>query len=239
MRKRLTFSVALTVCLAVLITAAIFVQAQPNPTVSSNVVTYTNGGNLYLELPQGVPNHPVNLRISVSSISSRSDYGGSNVLELYIWVPTMNSFLPVAILSTTTNASAIAWLKSVVNGTPIWTPPAMPNYFTPTPSQLQVWRDGSVIMANLTASFNVTLPSTLGGNFTIPPMTLMFRPIASGFAHSETLVVPTTGWTITTKHTDLPAWVRFTCPKWVGLGQIETAGTIVKNDVTTYTPPAT
>ena len=126
-----------------------------------------------------------------------------------------------------------------MNGTPIWTPPTMQNYFTPTPSQLQVWKEGPVIMANLTAPFNVTLPSTLGGNFTLPPMTLMFRPIASGFAHNETFVVPSSNWTITSEHIDVPAWVRFTSPMWLGPGQIETSGTIVKNDVTTYTPPAT
>ena len=135
-----------------------------------------------------MPAHPVNLVISVTHIDNRSDYGGPDVMQIAVWVPTMNSFVPVAILSTNTNTSAITWIKSVVNGTPIWSPPALQNYFVPTPSQLQVTVNNSVVIANLTTSVNVTLPDALGGNFTVPAMTLMFVPIASGFAHNETTI---------------------------------------------------
>ena len=92
-------------------------------------------------------------------------------------------------------------------------------------------------MANLTTSFNVTLPAALGGNFTLPPMTLMFRPIAPGFAHQETMVIPSSGWTIQLTHTDVPAWARVTIPTWVGNAPVETVGTILVNGTTTYTPP--
>ncbi len=239
MRKRFVLSVILSVCLAATITTTLFTQAAPIKIPSVDIVTYTEGANFALHLPQGVPSHPVDLRISVSSISDKSDYGGANSLSVSIWVSTLNSYVPVALITTSTSNSAVGFLRTVFNGTPVWTPPLMTNIVTATANQLQVWKEEDrVIMANLTASFNVTLPATLGGSFTIPPMEIMFRPLAPGFQHSETITLAAfSRWTITTTHTDLPAWVRFTSLVWMRAGQIETSGTIVWKDTTTYTPP--
>ncbi|MCW3999851.1 MAG: hypothetical protein NWE93_06400 [Candidatus Bathyarchaeota archaeon] len=243
MRRRFAVSSTLAVLVAAMLTAAVILaSANPTPAASTGaVVTHGNGGIVTLALPPS-SSHPVNLRISVVDVSNESDYGGPDVMEIYVWVPNMNSYVPVAILSTNTNASAIDWIKQVVNGTPIWTPPTMPNYFTPNASQLQVWMDDDgVLMVNLTTSVNVTLPSALGGNFTIPPMTMMLRPIATGFAHNEslTLAKPTySGWTINMTHTDVPAWVRVQIPMWLGTAPVETVGTIITDGTTTYTPPA-
>ena len=222
--KRLVFASVLALCLVAIITvAAIFAQAQPTTPPSpksSNITDYSNGGKVGIQLPPGMPAHPVSLVISVTHIDNRSTYGGPDVMQIFLWVPAMNSFVPVAILSTNTNTSANTWIKSVVNGTPIWSPPALQNYFVPTPSELQVTVNNSVVIANLTTSVNVTLPDALGGNFTVPAMTLMFVPIASGFAHNETTMIPSSNWTINSMHTDVPA----RCPALVyplGLVQLQ------------------
>jgi hypothetical protein len=220
-----------------IIALAIFAQAQPTP--SNNVVNTSNGAIVSIQLPQGVPSHPVNLRISVMAIDNTSTSEGGNVMEFYLWVPAMNSYVPVAIVSTGTNQTVISLVKSIVNGTPIWTPPVMMNFFTANASQLQVSMKDQTLMANLTTSFNVTLPDSLGGNFTIPPMSLMFIPIASGFAHNETTVVPSSNWTISLSHTDVPSWVRVSIPMWLGSAPMEVVGTMLVNGTTTYIPPKT
>ncbi len=239
MRKRLFFATVLAVCLAATITAAVFAQAQPStaPATTNNVVIPGDGANVNLQLPEGSISRPVNLRITVAHVTE-SDGTIVDVMQVFAWVPARNAYLGIAILSTNINASAIEWVKSIVNGTPIWTPPALMNYFTPTPEQLQITIDNdNVLMANLTASFNVTLPEALGGNFTLPPMTLMFRPIAPGFAHEETMVVPFSGWTVQLSHTEVPAWVRAEIPMWSANAPVETVGTLMLNGTTTYIPP--
>jgi hypothetical protein len=116
----------------------------------------------------------------------------------------------------------------------------MMNYFVPTASQLKVYMDGDNMWVNSTASYNVTLPDRLGGNFTLPPMTLMFVPIGQGFFHQETTVLPKpqySGWTIQSSHTDVPAWVRLSIP-WVGNSEVEAVGTMTLDGTTVYIPPS-
>ncbi len=244
MRKRITLAAFLAVLLATSISAAVFAQTPtPTPTTTSKIVTYTNGGNVNLQLPPTAnSSHPVNLRIAVTAVDPKSDFGGPDVMQIFIWVPSLNQYVGVAILSTNTDPAAIAWIKGVVNGTPIWTPPVLMNYFVPTADQLQVYMDGDVLWANLTASFNVTLPAALGGNFTIPPMTLMFSPIGAPFAHNETTVLPKpqySGWTIQMSHTDVPAWVRVQIPMWIPNTPVEVVGTLTLDGTATYMPPNT
>jgi hypothetical protein len=243
LRKRLTLAAFLAILLAASISAAVFAQTPtPPPTTSSNVVTYTNGANVNLQLPAGNSSHPVNLRIIVTAVDPKSDYGGPSVMQIFLWVPSLNQYVGVAILSTNTDPNAIAWIKGVINGTPIWTPPALMNYFVPPADQLQVYMDGDVLWANLTASFNVTLPAALGGNFTIPPMTLMFSPIGAPFAHDETMVFPKpqfSGWTVQMSHTDVPAWVRVVIPMWIPNAPIEVVGTLSLDGTAIYIPPST
>jgi hypothetical protein len=217
------------------ITFAIFAQAQPAP--SNAIVNTSNGGIVSLQLPPGVPSHPVNVMVSVFAIDKTSSSEAANVMEFYIWVPAVNSYLPVAFLSTDTNQTVISTVKTMVNGSPVWTPPTMMNLFNVNASQLQITMNEKMLVANLTTSVNVSLPDSLGGNFTIPPMTLMFIPIADGFAHNQTTVIPSTNWTISMSHTDVPSWVRVTSPMWLGLGQVEVAGTMVVDATTVYTPP--
>jgi hypothetical protein len=220
-------------------TIALTIFAQAQPTQSNNFAYTGNGGVVSLQLPSGATSHPVNLRISVMAIDSTSDYEGGRIMEVYLWMPAMNSYLPVAIVSTSTNQTVIDTVKSIVNGTPIWTPPAMMNFFTATPDQLQITMDGQALIANLTTSFNVTLPDSSGGNFTIPPMTLMFIPIADGFTHSETIGIPSSNWTITMVETDVPSWIRVSIPMWLGGAPMETVGAMMVNVTTTYIPPVT
>jgi hypothetical protein len=260
LRKRLTFSIAFSVCLIVTIAAAILAQGQPAQTCettaqdipqdlpSGSVVDYGNGAIVALQLPPvgGNMTHPVNLRLMVTDIygSSEGDIpaAGIDVIQVFVWVPAMNQYVGVAILTTNTNQTAIERVESIVNGTPIWNPPTMMNFFVPTADQLQVYMDNDdVLFVNLTTSVNITLPAALGGNFTLPPMTLMFRPIAPGFAHNETAVLPKppySGYTMQLMHTDVPAWVRATIPMWLANAPVETVGTMMLDGVAIYIPPS-
>lgn len=242
MRKRITLTAILGVLLAAILTGAAVLAQTPTPTPStkSNINTYADGANVIVSFPQGNITHPLNLRIGASHVDPRSDYGGPDVLTIYIWVPSMDRYVSVAILSTNTNPDAITWIKGVFNNTPVWTPPIMMNFFTPTANQLRVYMDGDNMWVNSTASYNITLPAQLGGNFTLPPMTLMFIPIGEGFAHQETTVLPKpqySGWTIQMSHTDVPAWVRVIIPAWAGNTHIEVVGTMTLDGTAIYIPP--
>jgi hypothetical protein len=178
----------------------------------------------------------------ITQVNETSDFGGPNVLEVLLWEPNLNQYVGVAILSTNTNQTAIDWILNVANGTPIWIPPMMQNYFVPTTDELQIGMIDEILWANLTKSVNVTLPTALGGNFTIPPMTLIFVPIAESFTHEEVMVLPKpqfSGWTINTTHTDVPAWVRVEIPMWLANTPVETVGTLAVNGTTIYIPPIT
>jgi hypothetical protein len=255
LKKRLTLSVSLSACLVVTIVFAIFAQGQPVQTPvttaqapSGGWIDYVNGANVGLQLPPpgGNNTHPENLKLLFTDInaSTAGDVSPGNdvdVMQVQIWVQAMNAYVPVAVLTTNTNQTSIARVQSILNGTPIWNPPTVMNFFVPTKDQLQIYVDSDgALFANLTTSVNITLPTALGGNFTLPPMNLMFRPIAPGFAHNETTVLakPTySGWTIQQMHTDVPAWVRVVIPMWVAISQVETVGTMTANGTATYIPP--
>jgi hypothetical protein len=243
LRKRITLTAILGITLAVILTGAAVIAQTPAPqttNTSRNVVTYVTGGVVNVEVPNGSIQHPLNLRIAVTDVDEKSDYGGPSVMQIYIWVPSMNQYSGVAILSTNTNQTAINWIKDVVNGTPIWNPPAMQNYFVPTENQLKVYMSGDTLWANLTTSYNITLPAQLGGNFTLPPMTLMFVQIGEGFHHQETTVLPKpaySGWTMQMDRTVVPSWVRVQIPMWVGVAPIETVGSMNLDGTVIYIPP--
>jgi len=246
LRKRVTYSAFFAIIMAVSLTAAAVLAqiptAQPTNTTNQNVVTYIKGGAVNINLPNGTTPHPLNLRIIVTDVSEDSDYGGPNVMQIYLWVPSLNQYVGVATLSTNTNQTAIDWIKRVLNGTPIWAPPVMQNYFIPTENQLQIYMSGNILWANLTTSYNVTLPAQLGGNFTIPPMSLMFVPIGESFPYEEsmTLAKPAySGWTIQIHRTDVPSWVRVQIPMWVGTTPIEAVGMMNIGGTAIYIPPST
>jgi hypothetical protein len=241
MKKRLTFILAILLG-AALAAAAVLAQTPTNtPQATSNINTFANGGAVSITLPNGSINHPLNIRMAASRIDPNSDYGGPDVMTFYIWNTALNRYIPVAILSTNTDPTAIAWIKEVLNNTPVWTAGVMENYFVPTPDQYQVYRVGDIVWVNSTVSYTVTLPEALGGNFTLPPMTLMFIPIGEAFEHEETtyLAPPMSGWTIAANATDYPAWVQVQIPTWLGPTPIECVGTIMLDITQVYMPPST
>ena len=140
MRKRQSLAVVLAACLAVTIGVAVFAQAQPIPATTTSTVVRGDGANVSIQLPQGNLSHPLNLRFGVTQAPINADYSLA-IMQVFMWVPATNSYIGVAILSTNTNQSAITWVKTVVNGSPIWTPPLLMNYFVPTPDQLQITID--------------------------------------------------------------------------------------------------
>lgn len=243
MRKRLTIIFSALFLGAALAAAAVLAQTPtPSPEANQNVNTYSNGGTVAVTLPNGSISHPLNIRMSVARIDPNSDHGSPDVMTFAVWSQALNRYVPVAVLSTNTDPAAIAWIQEVLNNTPVWTVGVMENYFVPTTDQFQVYRVGDIVWVNSTASYTLTLPAALGGNFTIPPMTMMFIPIGEAFEHEETTYLPPptySGWTIMSSGTDYPAWVRVEIPTWLGPYSIETVGTITLDVTQIYIPPST
>jgi hypothetical protein len=176
-----------------------------------------------------------------------------DVLEIAIWAPAMNTFLPVADISDNTNPAAYALLKQIYLNTPIWTPGLMENFFTVGDKELEVRMCGDVLIANLTKGVHISLPfqflpaplNALGDmSFDLPPMALEFRGIGSAYREEVTLGFlpspPLSGWTITLKSTNKPAWVRTWIQQWTAgtSDPFKFAGTLTLQQTQTWTPPA-
>jgi hypothetical protein len=230
----------------------------------SNVVAYGQHGEVILQLPTpsnkpappaalGTPWHPTCLRLIAGDIEKKSTFGASDNLDVYLWMPAMNSFVPVAHITDQDDPDALEFFHAVYIGLPIWNTaveePNMRNVITVEDNELDVWKEGDVIMANLTKAVTITLDFTKiaalaawgDQTFVLPPMTLMFRPIARDFANEESVTLipspPYSGWTMTVKSRMSPAWVKAQIPLWVKGGWIECSGHICTHLVQTGIPP--
>jgi hypothetical protein len=232
----------IVILLASSISVAIFAAGQSQLANEAAAVSYhSNDGYVIVQLPQGTPNHPTTLYIAVSNTVNQSDPMGNSMMEIHLWDPNTNQYLPVAVLTTYKDNSTISLIQSVLNNTLAWTPPTMMNIINLTTNQLYVWMDGPMLVANLTVPITITLPPAWGGNIILPPMTLWFVPIAQGFTNSEMWTLPKpifSGWTVNSTYTDTPAWVRVSIPTWLGPTPVETVGSMALNDTTNYIPPA-
>jgi hypothetical protein len=237
----------LALSLAVIITVAAVVPTlahgnQSDDGKSDSIITfYGSGGSVNFQLPQGIPSHPTALMIEVYNFDKRSSLGAMDVMPVYIWVPARNAFTTVAIISDNPNPDFFAFAKTLLNNTPVWTPPIMPNLFQVADKELEVQRHGDVLTVNLTVPINITLPASLGGSFTLPPTALEFRGIDDAFKDEGTMPLlpspPLSGYTIKMTFTGKPAWVRVWIKPWTGPFPITFDGTLFMHVIRTYTPP--
>jgi hypothetical protein len=241
------FGTLLAFSLAIIITVAAVVPAfahgnQRRDDKNGSIITfYGSGGSVFFQLPSGIPSHPTALQIEVYDFDRRSYFGAMDVMVVYLWVPAINSPVTVAICSDNPNLDFFAFSKMLLNNTPVWTPPIMPNLFKVADKELEVQRHGDVLTANLTVPLNIALPDTLGGDFTLPATTLEFRGIGDVFKDEGTMTLlpspPLSGYTIKMTFIGKPAWVRLLIPQWTGPFPITFDGTLFTHVTRTYTQP--
>lgn len=241
----MVLALSLAVIIAVAAVAPALANGNQSDDKKSDSLTtfYGSGGDVILQLPSGVPSHPINLRFEVYDFNKESSFGAMDAMFVAVWVPAINRYFAGAVISDNPNPDFYAFAKTVLNGTPFWSPLAgMANIFQVADEELEVRRHGDVLMANLTKPINITL-STIpwGGNFTLPPIALEFRGIGDVFRDEASTLLPKplmSGYTISQTFLDKPAWVRVWIAQWLGsLPVYRTVGTLILHTARTYIPP--
>ena len=241
----------LTLITAVILTVAVFASTMTvNSTNASVSIAYGRHGEVTLQLPTAIPARPNCLRLIAGDIDNNSALGARDALFVFLWIPVYNNFIPAALI-TDGSPEAITHFKTIYNGSPVWNPPLEPNIINVSDTVIQVWKQGDVIIANLTAPQKITLPfDQMNGTqfqafgnqtFTLPAMTLIFRPVGSAFSYEENLQVlphpPLSGYIVNITSVQSPAWVQVSIPQWLGSGPFEATGHICNNLVEKDTPP--
>jgi hypothetical protein len=207
---------------------------------------YGSGGNVKLQLPPGDPSHPTDLDFVVFDFDRRSTFGSFDAMIVALWVPKLNGYVPVAVVSNSPNPEFFNHAHTVLGGTPPWNPAAeMRNIFEVSDTEFEVHKRGDVLTAELTVPLDLALnfskvtgPLKFLGDlsFTLPPIKIEIRGFDSTFkdeAVSKTL----SGYTITQNTINKPAWVRVWSAPWLGFAPQYTAGTLFVHVTRTYTPP--
>lgn len=247
----LSLSLAITIGVAAVVPA--FAHEDKGDTANgSNVMAYGEHGEVIIQLPTGSPKvtNVTSLRLIAANFNKKSTFGAYDTLVVSLWEPIANAYVPVAQISNVPNLALQTFLHAFYNNTPVWNG-LMPNVINVTEKDFKVWMDDDILMANLTTTVKITLPFNLmvgtpyatWGNqtFNLPPITLMFRPIAHGFHWEESATLtkpPLSGYTMTVKSTMNPAWVKVDIPAWVKAVWLEVSGHICTHITQTGIPPA-
>jgi hypothetical protein len=241
----------LALSLAVIIAAAAVIPAlahgnKSDDDKSDSLTTfYGSGGNVKLQLPPGDPSHPTDLDFVVFDFDRRSTFGSFDAVIVALWVPKLNGYVPVAVVSNSPNPEFFNHAHTVLGGTPPWNPvKGFSNIIQVSDTELKINKHGDVLTAELTVPVEIALPfqnlppfAFLGDlSFTLPPIKIEIRGFDSTFkdeAVSKTL----SGYTITQNTINKPAWVRVWSAPWLGFAPQYTAGTLFMHVTRTYTPP--
>jgi hypothetical protein len=251
--KRKLFGVIMSLSLVLIIGVALVVPifvagAKKN---KNSYTTYAYGGQVTVQLPDGMPPHPTTLLIAAQHIQKRGDYpmrGPHNLFMVSIWVPMMNRFLPAAAIGTNPNTEHQQLIKEAYNGTFLWNPQnGMENLFWVDKEKLVTWRHNHVFFANLTEGVHVSLNFTgtqmnaLGDlSFDLPPIAFEVRGLDGHYRGEGDSTMPS-GYMFSAKYVRKPAWVRLWIQEWTpggpGFKFAGELGTYVKTTMTA--PPTT
>lgn len=260
MRKKIVLGTILM--LSVLIVTVIAALAPAVATSNdSSIVNYGTGARATFLLPSSggaLAGRPTSLSIEVWDFDRRSETGPFDFMQIQLWVPGINTYLPIAAVM---DIPVPDWFKKEWNATVV----SFGNAFYVAGKELEVWvEEGSsmgnghwswdkhgrctwvvpgndVLYANLTKALyiNRTSSNPLIGNlsFTLPPTMMVFVKTAEG--KYQELVSPLgSGWTQTIKETKVPAWVEIIIPSWVMIGPVPSATGHLSVGSITHKPPA-
>jgi hypothetical protein len=255
MKGKVIIWTLLALSLAIIIVVAAIAPTVAKHKSDGSIVTYSYGGSVTLQLPQGVPPHPTTLMIHASHIEKQGDAplrGPADTFLVYLWIPTLNRFVPVAEISDNPDPAGHTLIREVLLGTAVWRPGLMENSFIAEDEDIEIRMRGDVLLVNLTKGVHVSLPfqllpapmNALGDlSFDLPPIALEFRGFDSTYKEESTQYLNPaqglSGWTIAGTSIYKPAWVRTWIQQWTeGTGDpFKFAGTIALHSTATYIPP--
>lgn len=239
MKRSVVFGSGLALSLAVIIAVATVIPALAHNNKPSGPTLYSSGGHVTLQLPPGTPTyppgpvgHPTALRFYVDDVDRRSAFGAADLMLVSMWVPAYNRFVPVAYILD--NPAYSDLLKAAWAG---YIGPQ--NIFTVADNELEVWRRGDVVTANLTKAIDVKFTTLIKAyNFTLQPTAIEFRGIDSAYMEPEETTNLPSGYKLTITSIDKPAWVRVWIPAWLGSDSLEFAGVLNLHETMTYIAPS-
>jgi len=265
MRKKIIFATVMMLSILVVTIVATIAPTIAQPEEPSSILkNYGTGSNVYINVPQGVPNHPTNLQLRCFDFNGDSAFGSFDAILLYLYIPQRNSYNLVGYI---TDLSNTEMLQNIWKGTFIYFPTlGMQNVIKLAPEELEIYTDSTtsngngdrngdggnndMLVVKLAKEVTITLPfqnapeptKSIGDlTFKLPPMTLKFRPIAESYFDSGANAKLPSGYLrqpIATMRT--PAWVEETIVPWLGaISPLEVCGHIDYKFIEALTPPAT
>ena len=243
----LALSLSLAIIIAVAFLAPAIAVARHGKDKDKSLTYYSYGGQVTVQLPDGVPSHPTTLIFAAFHVEKRGNNvltGPHDVLAVYIWVPERNVFLPAVAISTNPNPEHQELIKEIYNGTPLWNPTlGMLNSITVDKDVLVTKRRGDVFFCNLTEGVHISLPFPAPSglpdlSFDLPPLAFEVRGIDSIYRESDASTLPS-GYSTSADYVRRPAWVRTWIQEWTaGTGDpFKFAGVLGVSAKTTVTPP--
>jgi hypothetical protein len=159
MKRKIVLGTLLTLTLALITVLAAVTPslAVPNPN-KSLVTNYFRGGSVILQLPPapnatppaspGTPTHPIDLMFAAFDFDRKSTYGANDALYVFAWVPLANTYVPVAVITDSSNPASLEFNRMLYNNTPIWSnssiwwaSPNFENVISVGDKDLEVWTD--------------------------------------------------------------------------------------------------
>jgi hypothetical protein len=214
---------------------------KPNPADPNKEYVYGRGGRIVLNLPAGGVCNKTNIGLSFLDVDNRSTKGAEDCINVELWIPSQSRFRfmvmiddnPVAITSSKTMFSGMTYVQ----------------YIQVADTELEVWREGDTIIANLTKPIDITFGNPLPPtsiyrdlNFTLPAMTVTFVKNGPIYEKTETTTTYTgwagaSNWTVTTKYWNAPGFVSVSIPAWLGSATLPVAGYYREKIVLDITKP--
>ena len=170
---------------------------------SARVVAYASTGQVIVHPPTNL-NLP-NLMIDCWHARKQSTFGEGNSLIISLWLNTPKgcTFVPVAVVETSSDPRIIDFDKAFFGGTP-----AGKNVIHVTDRELQVWKQGDGLFAGWTIQIPLRpLPRYL------PPSCLLFEKIGEARTQKYDTPMPS-GYKGTCEYTGFDAFVTFISPTW-------------------------
>ena len=244
MRRKLLIGSIVGIAIAALV-VAIFLPAiaqTSQPSASNTSTIYLTGGVVILHLPPAGGNltgRPTDLQITASYVNKGEGiwFGPGNTMQIALWVPNLNAYVPVAQITDNQNPAFLPWIQNVSRGGPL-----AQNIFVLNGNPT-ITTTGDIATVSLTVPINIKFGDPFPAfykalNFTLPPLTLVFHPTGPAFATNSVTLNPTSGWTVQVSAVVEPAWTSVVIPQWLGATPLAVDGTIDVLGNVTYTPPA-
>lgn len=214
MKKIKVLGIVLALLLAVIVSATPAL-ARPN-----GIQFYGSFGRAFIS----PPSHP-HMMIQVFDFNKRSSFGAHDGLLLHVWGPDLGipieEYLPCKVV--TDNAEKADLANEMFSFSPIWLGAELVEE-----DDLEVWRKGNKLFANLT----VEIPLT--DEYYIPPSYIEFEGCGGAIHGTETGVFPS-GYEMTTTYMGFDAFVTFVCHPWECV--YPAGGFVALHMCITITPP--